>query len=227
MASARKGVHNGHPTHTETADTKGNARADNRHHRRRHYLRPRDGSEIGVAARKLRHPVKTTSLRVPRRRLPAPPKLLLLLLVACALRHRDQQNQGSGGFTLGWGANAELRPETDLTSNCLNFPARNFDPESSIEAVNGGNSPYLPMSTGEDAIDFTLHDLDGNAWNLRETLERTGLPVVMVWGMYTCPAFQGYGDTPPWDEGGYWNERSLVREGGRKWLRLPAWVNHV
>lgn len=121
----------------------------------------------------------------------------------------------------GWGANAELRPEPDLTSNCLNFPARSFDPESSVEAVNGGNSPYLPMSEGQDAIDFTLHDLDGDEWNLRETLERTGLPVVMVWGMYTCPAFQGYGNGSPWDQCGYWNERDLVRgrEGIRGWER--------
>ncbi|CAM9684421.1 unnamed protein product [Scytosiphon promiscuus] len=207
MALARKRVRDCSPILAETAET-GKARADPRQ-RRRHRLRLLGSSGTG-GARKTRHPAGGTSGLAPRR-LPVPQKLLLLLLVACVLRHRDRrQQQDSSAFVFGWGASAELRPESDLTSNCLNFPARNFDPASSVKAINGGNSPYLPQSAGADAIDFTLHDLDGNRWNLGETLERTGRPVVMVWGMYTCPAFQGYGDTSPWDECGYRSERDLV-----------------
>lgn len=73
------------------------------------------------------------------------------------------------------------------------------------------------LETGDPAIDFTLHDYpDGNAWNLRRELEGEGAgkPVVLIWGMYTCPAFQGMGDDPPiepWDMCGYRDEYDLVR----------------
>ncbi|CAM9701828.1 unnamed protein product [Ectocarpus sp. 4 AP-2014] len=145
------------------------------------------------------------------RGLPLLPLLLVLLLVHMS-SPRDQ-----GGWGLIPGANAELRPESDLTSNCFDFPANNFDRENSIKAVNGGNAPYLPLTVGGDAVDFTLHDLEGRRWNLGETLERTGLPVVMVWGMFTCPGFQGYGTYPPWDKCGYRDEYDLVSgEGGRE-----------
>ncbi|CAB1112602.1 unnamed protein product [Ectocarpus sp. CCAP 1310/34] len=142
--------------------------------------------------------------------LPLLPLLLVLLLVHVS-SPRDQ-----GGWGLIPGASAELRPESDLTSNCFDFPANNFDRENSIKAVNGGNTPYLPLTVGEDAVDFTLHDLKGRRWNLGETLERTGLPVVMVWGMFTCPAFQGYGTYPPWDKCGYRDEYDLVEAYGGK-----------
>lgn len=111
------------------------------------------------------------------------------------------------------GAHAELRPESELTSGCFNFPERNFDRDSSIMAVNDGNTPYLPLETGGDAIDFTLHDLEGRPWSLRAALEQVAQPVVMIFGMWTCPAFQGYGTSPPWDMSSYWDEHELV--GGR------------
>lgn len=80
-----------------------------------------------------------------------------------------------------------------------------------------GSSPHLLLEVGRPAIDFTLHDYpDGKAWNLREELERNngaGKPVVLIWGMYTCPAFEGMGDNPPiepWDKCGYRDEYDLV-----------------
>eukprot|EP00904_Undaria_pinnatifida_P008240 jgi/Undpi1/4546/HiC_scaffold_18.g07900.m1 len=109
-------------------------------------------------------------------------------------------------------ARGELRPQSELTSNCFNFPEDDFDRANCIAAINDGNTPYLPMSVGDDAIDFTLHDLDGEAWNLGETLEATEMPVVMIWGMLTCPGFQGLGTEPPWDECSYWEENALVDE---------------
>ncbi|CAN0150810.1 unnamed protein product [Ectocarpus fasciculatus] len=143
--------------------------------------------------------------------------LPLLLLLVHMSSPRDQ-----GGWGLIPGANAELRPESDLTSNCFDFPANNFDRENSIKAVNGGNTPYLPLTVGRDAVDFTLHGLDGQRWNLGETLERTDLPVVMVWGMFTCPGFQGYGTSPPWDKCGYRDEYDLVEayEGKATFVHL-------
>lgn len=84
-----------------------------------------------------------------------------------------------------------------------------------------GQSPNLLLETGEPAIDFTLHDHPGgNAWSLREQLEaeEAGKPVVLIWGMFTCPAFQGMGDhppIPPWDMCSYRDEYDLVRNAWR------------
>lgn len=106
----------------------------------------------------------------------------------------------------------KLRPMSDLSSNCYNFPARNFDRANNIKSLNDGHTPNMPMSIGDDAIDFTLHDIDGNRWVLSEALEK-GLPVVMIWGMFTCPSFQGLRSTPPFDRGSYINEFELVSVG--------------
>lgn len=72
-----------------------------------------------------------------------------------------------------------------------------------------GETPHILLQPGDDAIDFTLHDLEGGAWKLSAALEK-GLPVVLIWGMITCPAYQGMGTTPPWDKCGYWHEYELV-----------------
>jgi peroxiredoxin len=44
------------------------------------------------------------------------------------------------------------------------------------------------MAKGDAAIDFELRDIEGRAYRLSELLKDK--PVVMIWGMYTCPAFQ-------------------------------------
>ncbi|CAN0375498.1 unnamed protein product [Laminaria digitata] len=116
---------------------------------------------------------------------------------------------------------SKLRPAADLTSNCLGFPAQNFATNASSVAYVYGKSPILLHETGDAAIDFTLHDVRGQAWNLREKLEGGGgKPVVLIWGMYTCPAFQGMGTDSPWDKCGYRDEYDLVRE--RKICIAPA-----
>ncbi|MBK9629322.1 MAG: hypothetical protein IPO56_16955 [Flavobacteriales bacterium] len=43
---------------------------------------------------------------------------------------------------------------------------------------------------GEQAADFTLFDLDGNAFNLEDAL-LAGKPVLMISSSYTCPLFRG------------------------------------
>lgn len=103
---------------------------------------------------------------------------------------------------------AKLRPESELKSNCFDFPRQNFDRKNSIRGEYG-ISPHLMMQAGQDAIDFTLHDLDGNSWNLGDALGK-GMPVVLIWGMFTCPAYQGMGTTAPWDKCGYWDQIDLV-----------------
>ncbi|CAM9120761.1 unnamed protein product [Scytosiphon promiscuus] len=71
---------------------------------------------------------------------------------------------------------------------------------------------------GESAVDFTLHDTNGMPWNLGDALEAgEGKPVVIIFGMSTCPAYQGldYGEdsTTSW---AYWDEFKLVEDYGDK-----------
>ncbi|CAN0085047.1 unnamed protein product, partial [Ectocarpus sp. 4 AP-2014] len=91
--------------------------------------------------------------------------LPLALAVACCANHGLLRSVGPGMVVR---VHVELLPETELTSNCFDFPEDNFDRGSCIMAVNGGNTPYHPPETGGDAIDFTLHDLEGRPWNLGE-----------------------------------------------------------
>lgn len=111
-------------------------------------------------------------------------------------------------------ANADLLPQTELITDCYNFPQESFDTRNNVKN-SYGSSPHLMLETGDSAIDFTLHDTDGEPWNLREALEAgNGKPVVLIWGMSTCPAYQGLdseGSSYRWT---YWDEYSLVRVRG-------------
>lgn len=106
---------------------------------------------------------------------------------------------------------AELLPPTELVSNCYNFPKDNFDFSNCVKCTYG-SSPHLMLDTGASAIDFTLHDIEGQPWNLQEALEEgDGKPVALIWGMSTCPAYQGLdsqGSSYRWT---YWDEYNLVR----------------
>ncbi|CAN0057024.1 unnamed protein product [Ascophyllum nodosum] len=65
--------------------------------------------------------------------------------------------------------------------------------------------------TGASAIDFTLHDVEGQAWNLHEVLEGSdGKPVALIWGMSTCPAYQGLDSQGSSYRWAYWDEYDLV-----------------
>lgn len=79
----------------------------------------------------------------------------------------------------------ELRLESELTSNCFDFPRQNFDPQHSVQGVHGV-TPYMLLEAGADAIDFTLHDLDGQAWRLSAAMEK-GLPVILIWACSHVP----------------------------------------
>lgn len=116
-------------------------------------------------------------------------------------------------------ARGELRPESELTQECLTFPTNNFNRLYSIKGAYD-ESPHILLQPGDDAIDFTLHDLKGTAWRLSAALEK-GLPVVMIWGMFTCPVYQGTGILPPFDKGAYWDEFDLV-----SWCRAPCDVSY-
>lgn len=107
-------------------------------------------------------------------------------------------------------ARATLRPSSELVSNCFNFPQDNFDKINSVKGTYG-SSPHLVLDTGASAVDFTLHDIDGNPWNLGDALrEGEGKPVALIWGMSTCPAYQGLDSTTSSSRWAYWHEQKLV-----------------
>lgn len=111
----------------------------------------------------------------------------------------------------------ELLPETELRTNCYNFPAINFHKDNSVKNTYS-ESPHLMLELGAPAVDFTLHDIDGSRWNLGEVLKAGGgKPVVLIFGMLTCPAYQGLDSgeesTNKWT---YWHEHGVVSHlGGR------------
>lgn len=93
-----------------------------------------------------------------------------------------------------------LKDERTLTTDCYGFPTATFSRTNCIKC-SYGSSPHVP-TVGEQLPDFTLSGV-----SLSSLLDR---PVVLVWGMFTCPAFQGLG--APFDECSYKDEYELVDE---------------
>lgn len=108
-------------------------------------------------------------------------------------------------------ANAELLPATELITSCYSFPQDSFDLANSVRGTYG-SSPHMMLDIGSSAIDFTLHDIDGIPWNLGGALRASnGKPVVLIWGMATCPAYQGLDSDESSAQWAYWDEHALVR----------------
>jgi hypothetical protein len=82
----------------------------------------------------------------------------------------------------------QLRPESDLTSSCYDFPNEDFGRDNSVKNTYG-SSPHVLLAEGDSAIDFTLPTITGELVNLKALLEVK--PVLLLWGHYTCPAYQG------------------------------------
>lgn len=104
---------------------------------------------------------------------------------------------------------SQLLPESSLTSNCYDFPASSFDRSNCVKCT-FKKSPKLILTTGQQAVDFTLHSLSGERWTLSEQLTET--PVMLIWGMHTCPAFEGMGKADPFDACAFWEEASLIEK---------------
>jgi hypothetical protein len=84
---------------------------------------------------------------------------------------------------------SNLRSPDELTSTCYQFPERDFGKANNVRAMYG-SSPKLIMNVGDVAIDFTLPSVYGEAINLGTLLEKKA--AVLIWGHWTCPAFQGF-----------------------------------
>jgi hypothetical protein len=64
-----------------------------------------------------------------------------------------------------------------LIDNCYNWPAEEFSPSNNVGGLSTG------VSEGQQAIDFTLKDVDGTEHTLSTLLETK--PVLLVFGSYT------------------------------------------
>lgn len=110
-------------------------------------------------------------------------------------------------------ASADLLPEAELITNCYNFPAETFSYTNNVKN-SYGSSPHLPLDLGSSAVNFTLHNTAGLPWNLDDALKAgKGKPVALIWGMSSCPAYQGLDSQTSSNTWAYWDEFSLVRGG--------------
>ncbi|KAJ8609338.1 hypothetical protein CTAYLR_009284 [Chrysophaeum taylorii] len=89
----------------------------------------------------------------------------------------------------------------NLSTDCYGFPARSFSRSNCVKC-RYGSSPHIPVEVGNRVPEFAL---DGTS--LASLLDK---PVVLIWGMWTCPAFQGLGGSPPFDQCSYMDEYGLV-----------------
>ena len=107
------------------------------------------------------------------------------------------------------GAETGLRSESELTHNCFNFPSDNFSRNNAVKAMYG-SSPHTAggLEVGDKAFDFTLSDLDGTTHTLSDKISEK--PVLLLWGMWTCPAYQGLGTEKPFDQCSYKDEWDLT-----------------
>lgn len=89
-----------------------------------------------------------------------------------------------------WKASSDfLLPVSSLIGKCFDFPIENFNHENNILAKYP-NDPAHFVDESESAVDFKLATYDGDKVVLSDLLKEK--PVVLVYGMHTCPAFQGY-----------------------------------
>lgn len=105
-------------------------------------------------------------------------------------------------------ASGKLLDDSELTSHCYHFPAKDFGKNNNVKDTYG-SSPTLILNVDDNAIDFTLTSSDGvSTVTLSDLLEHK--PVVLLWGHYTCPAFQGFNSDTMFIGSSYEEENLLV-----------------
>jgi len=100
-----------------------------------------------------------------------------------------------------------LRSSDDLTSHCYHFPSKDFGKDNNVKNTYG-SSPKVMVKVGDLAIDFTLPSNTGEMVTLSELLEKKA--VLLIWGHYTCPAFQGYKSDTTFIGSSWEEEKSLL-----------------
>mmetsp|Transcript_25749 Transcript_25749/g.57732 ORF Transcript_25749/g.57732 Transcript_25749/m.57732 type:complete len:260 (+) Transcript_25749:133-912(+) len=112
-------------------------------------------------------------------------------------------------------ASANLRPDAELDCSCFDFPNSNFNRKKNIKSK-FGSSPHTGggLNIGDAVLDFALNGPDGGESISLSGLLEDGSPVLLLWGMWTCPAYQGLGTSKPFDQCSYKHEWDLVEEYG-------------
>uniref|UniRef100_A0A7S3K7C6 Thioredoxin domain-containing protein n=1 Tax=Aureoumbra lagunensis TaxID=44058 RepID=A0A7S3K7C6_9STRA len=111
-----------------------------------------------------------------------------------------------------------------IEADCFDFPKRSFSTTNCVKCTYGA-SPHIPVSVGDNISPqlqaLTLSTASGSSWKSLGT-ETSGKISVLIWGMWTCPAFQGLGTggSPPFDECSYRDEYDLVETYANKGVRF-------
>lgn len=125
-------------------------------------------------------------------------------------------------------SNVVLRPETELNRQCYDFPGVDFGRTNNVRSTYG-SSPHLMLDVGDIAINFTLPSVSGELINLGTMLKEKS--VLLMWGHWTCPAFQGFHSDTTFTYSSYNEENYLVQNYGQHLTILhfigpephPAW----
>ncbi len=102
---------------------------------------------------------------------------------------------------------ASLLPTSHLNSSCYSFPIADYGYFNNIK-YQFGTSPFIHLTKGLTAIDFSLSDPHGKEYTLSTLLHTK--PVLMVWGHYTCPAYHNYKADSFYSNCGYMYENDLA-----------------
>jgi hypothetical protein len=100
-----------------------------------------------------------------------------------------------------------LRSSDELTNHCYHFPAKDYGKDNNVKTTYG-SSPQVMVEVGDLAIDFTLPSNTGEMVTLSELLKVRA--VLLIWGHYTCPAFQGYKSDTTFIGSSYEEEKDLL-----------------
>lgn len=134
--------------------------------------------------------------------------VMFFFLSGCAANTARRRRHGS-----------VLRPRAELSTDCFSWPEQDFDCTGGhhncirqLPVLSGsGLEHYLPIQQGDAAIDFTLRALpDGGPATLRLSELLATRPVVLIWGMRTCPVYAGQHPAPASPGGpSHWASKEL------------------
>ena len=111
-----------------------------------------------------------------------------------------------------------LRPESELIHQCYDFPSTDFGRSNNVR-LTYGSSPKVLINVGDQAIDFTLSSVSGQSINLGELLTQKPA-VLLLWGQWTCPAFQGFHSDATFTGSSYHDENDLIELYDNKYLTI-------
>lgn len=114
-------------------------------------------------------------------------------------------------FTIILCVNGILRSSSELTNSCYGVPENDFGRSNNVKDTYG-KSPKVILNVGDIAIDFTLPNSNGELVTLSDLLKEKA--VVLIWGHYTCPAFQGLNSDTLFIGSSYSDEYDLIDSVG-------------